>query len=272
MDAAQAQRLATKMRSIHGWLSPGAVALFALIDEVQRREGISGDLFEIGVHHGKSAVLLCLMAGPGERIGVCDLFGSHEKNTSNSGFGDRQIFESNVARYAPGIDRLEIFEKSSYDLTEQEVGGMIRIFHVDGGHLLEEALSDLKLGAKVLHDHGVIVVDDPFRIEWPGVTEAIIRFLEENRDYAALVAGFNKLVLARKDALAPYEKALAAPWDYFPDDVFSVKKLPFAGHDLTIFFVPTSRQMPGLDGLIARAARIRSAGASALGMMRGRRA
>ena len=32
--------------------------LFAWIDEMQRRNGIAGDIFEIGCHHGKSSALL----------------------------------------------------------------------------------------------------------------------------------------------------------------------------------------------------------------------
>ena len=61
----------------------------------------------------------------------------------------------------------------------------------------------------MLHERGALVVDDPYRLEWPGVTEAILAFLAERPDFTVVAVGFNKLVLVRRDAAAPYERALA---------------------------------------------------------------
>src|SRR5687767_10517483 len=72
----QAVRLVRQTRRIDGWLAPGAVYLFALTDRVQKQHGIVGNLFEIGVHHGKSAMVLGAMARASERLGVCDIFGN----------------------------------------------------------------------------------------------------------------------------------------------------------------------------------------------------
>jgi Methyltransferase domain len=252
MQPANARRIAKRGHRIAGWFSDDAAALFAMLDSVQRDAGVTGDLFEIGVHHGRSCVLLCAMAGPGESVGACDLFGRQELNVSRSGAGDRAIFERNVAELVPGFERLVVHETSSAELRAEDVGGPYRLFHVDGGHSCEEALGDLRLGAQVLHDRGALVVDDPYRVEWPGVTEAILRFLDERDDFSAIAVGFNKAVLMRDDARAPYERALADPWAYFDRLVYEFKTAPIAGRPATVFYVPPYRQAPRLEPAVAR--------------------
>jgi len=54
-------------RDVEGWFFPIDAHLFAIFDEIQKREGIRGNLFEIGVHHGKTALFLSRMAAPDER-------------------------------------------------------------------------------------------------------------------------------------------------------------------------------------------------------------
>jgi hypothetical protein len=248
----EVRRLARRVRRIQGWFSPGAAALFALLDEVQREHDVHGDLFEIGVHHGRSAVLLCRITRPDEIVGACDLFERQEFNVSASGGGDRVVFERNVARFAPGFDRLVIHEKSSADLRPDEIGGPYRLFHVDGGHSVDEAYSDIRLGATVLHEAGAIVVDDPFRPEWPGVTEAILRFLKERPEYCAVAIGFNKLVLICDAARGIYEPALASPWAYVDPRVYAMKSAMIAGRPTSVFYIPSYRQFTPLEPAVAR--------------------
>jgi hypothetical protein len=235
------------IRNIDGWFSAEAAQLFGLLDTVQVLAGIQGHLFEIGVHHGRSTVVLSHMARAGERVRVCDIFGNQGDNVSRSGSGDRAIFERNIAALAPDSAAIDVFEKRSDHLTPPEIGGPYRFFHIDGGHLADEALGDLRLAAGVLHEAGVIVVDDPFRPEWPGVTEATIRFLDERKDLAAIAVGFNKLVLCRREARAAYDAMLASPWDYVDSRIWETKELPFVGEPLRIFMIPMYRQLSGLD-------------------------
>ena len=161
MQPADVRTITRRTRRVEGWFSAEAAALFGLLDEAQRAAGVEGHLFEIGVHHGRSAVLLSQLARPGERLGVCDLFGEQTQNVSASGSGNRAIFEGNMAALAPGFDRLDVFATASDQLTPDRIGGPYRLFHIDGGHLREEALSDLRLAAGALHERGAIVVDDP---------------------------------------------------------------------------------------------------------------
>jgi hypothetical protein len=256
MQPAEVRAVTRRTRGIQGWFSSEAARLFGLLDEAQRSAGVDGDLFEIGVHHGRSAVLLSQLARPGERLGVCDLFGTPEQNISNSGSGDRAIFEANMAALAPGFDRVDVFAMASDRLTPQQLGGPYRLFHIDGGHLREEALSDLRLGAAVLDPRGAIVVDDPFSVAWPGVTEGILAFLAERPDLEALILGFNKLVLVPGGARDLYEPSVtdeATWWRYFDERVYELKVLPIAGHPTHIVVVPGWRSHPELDRVVALA-------------------
>jgi hypothetical protein len=271
MDPAQARRIAKRTNAISGWFSADAAALFALLDAVQHDDDVTGGLFEIGVHHGRSAVLLCSMAGPGESVGACDLFERQDLNVSASGAGDRAIFERNVAEFVPGFDRLVVHARSSAELRAEEVGGPHRLFHVDGGHSREEALGDIRLGAQVLHERGALVVDDPYRLEWPGVTEALLQFLDEHGDFSAVAVGFNKLVLVKEKARAPYELALADPWAYFDRLVYSSKTAPIAGRPATVFYIPTYRQAPRLEPAVARMRSLQGRARHKLKMARARR-
>jgi hypothetical protein len=251
-------------RGIEGWFSPEAAALFAIVDEAQKAAGVSGDLFEIGAHHGLSAVMLGRMAAAGERVGVCDLFDSQDQNLSISGQGDRAIFVKSMKTVAPGVETT-IFEKLSGDLTADEIGGPYRFFHVDGGHLAEEALQDMRLGAQVLDARGVIVVDDPWRIEWPGVTEAILEFLSAGA-FEPIVLGFNKLVLAPAEAREMYTQFLTPEraWSYIDHRVFEVKTLPIAGTPTLIFYIPTYRQIERAQPIIAKAKTVTTRGLARL--------
>ena len=49
-------------KGVEGWFFPIDAFLFAMIDTIQQREGIRGNLFEIGVHHGKTALFLSRMS------------------------------------------------------------------------------------------------------------------------------------------------------------------------------------------------------------------
>jgi Methyltransferase domain len=248
MTPDEALKVVYQTRSIQGWLSPEAALLFAWIDDIQKAHGIEGDLFEIGVHHGKSAMLVGAMARVGlERLGVCDLFGDQAANVSVSGRGDLDIFERNARRFLRKELDLRIFRKLSSALTPDEIGLRHRFFHVDGGHNADEAEGDMRLAAECLVPGGVIAVDDALRSEWPAVTEGIIRFLDRCPEFRPLALGFNKMLLTRGEHAdrfaAEFDKPasreafnLGYPW--------RLKVLPFVGESLRIFYLPSFLKRP----------------------------
>lgn len=247
MDYQSAKLEYRKIKKIEGWFSKEAAMLLALLNEIQRKNGVRGDIFEIGVHHGKSALFLHALLTDAEQLGVCDLFDNQQLNLSGSGLGDKQKFLNNCATHLNN-NRITILEKSSRDLSINEIGASYRMFHVDGGHSSEEALKDLELAANAVQlGGGIIVLDDPFRSEWPGVTEAAIAFLEKSPRFSALAVGFNKLIMAEESYNQRYGRALDEAYErseyglHFP---WAYKRVTFVNKELRCFFMPTYLQNP----------------------------
>jgi hypothetical protein len=239
MKTTAANEIIKQSSVVDGWFSKEAGMLIAIVDEFQKTNGISGDIFEIGVHHGKSSIFFSHLLSPSENLHVCDLFGG-SGNVSNSGSGNEDIFRRNMVRF--GLKSASVYHRClSSSLIPENLGKNYRMFHVDGGHNPDEALSDLLLAAEVIHKQGIIILDDPFRVEWPGVTEALIRFLQMRNDFESIVVGFNKLLLSRKEIASQYREFLSDtgnremygigfPWEF--------KQLPFAENPISIFFIP----------------------------------
>lgn len=216
--------------------------LFAWVDEVQQRAGICGDLFEIGVHHGRSAVFLGRLLRPGEQLGACDLFADQERNPSASGRGDQAIFDDNVRRHLGAGAAVRVHACPSTELNAAAIGVRCRFFHIDGGHNADEALADLRLAAACLLPEGVIAVDDALAPAFPGVTEAIVQFLTADPSFCGAVLGFNKMLIARRAAAEAYGGEIDDPEQrrtYGLAYPHHLKSLPFAGAPLRIFHVPS---------------------------------
>ena len=243
MQARAAHLAYDKVKPISGWFSREAAMLFACLDETQRREGIHGDLFEIGVHHGRSAVFLASMLSvPGQSIGVCDLFDSQAGNVSRSGAGNRAIFEANLRRALGNAVNARIFQQASSTLRPADIGTSHRFVHIDGGHNADEALGDLRLAAQVTVKGGIIALDDAINPVWPGVAEGLMSFLEERADYCVALLGFNKAILCQREIanvyVAPFESDRARS-EYGLTYPWHLKQLPLAGFGARIFWIPS---------------------------------
>jgi hypothetical protein len=202
-------------RAIEGWFFPVDALLFALIDEIQRREGIAGNLFEIGVHHGKTALFLARMVADAEILGVCDLFEQQDLNFDRSGEGSRLLFERHM-REAALLEpaRVRVFSFPSRHLTVDQTTDRCRFFHIDGGHRPEDVFNDLEVADRALTTEGVIAVDDVFNPSWPGVSEGFYRYIRERPEtFVPIVIGGNKVLLSRPSAASRYEAHWADPAD-----------------------------------------------------------
>ncbi len=235
------ESLIAATRNLEGWLSDGAIGLFALLDAIQRQHKIGGDLFEIGVHHGKSAIVLALLADRArERISVCDLFTDQARNVSRSGRGNRDIFIDNLRAVFGETGFVTILDKASQDLRPAEVGSGVRLFHIDGGHSVGEVRADLELAAACLGDRGAIVCDDALHPGWPTVAEAVFAFLFAQQGAIVPIAvGFNKLVMVPAGASALYADWLDVPercWQYVPrSETRGIRRLELCGQPTTCF-------------------------------------
>jgi glycosyltransferase involved in cell wall biosynthesis len=190
---------------IEGWLSSAGAQSFRMLNKIQKRSGIKGDIFEIGVHHGKSAILLSFFIDFGNALlRLNDIFENQDLNISRSGTGNEDIFLRNLSKYHPGFGDYIIYKKPSNNLTIEDTGSNVRIFHIDGGHSAKETETDLYIALKAITSDGAIIIDDYFNQDYPGVSEGVNKFLIANDELKPFMLCFNKMFICRKDAWEKY--------------------------------------------------------------------
>jgi hypothetical protein len=229
--------------TVEGWLGEGALATAIAISQQQKANGTVGHLAEIGVHHGRLFLVLALLRALDEVALAIDVFEDQHLNIDWSGSGDRSRFETNMHRHAGGVHDVRILKADSLTLTAADLvrampAGDIRMFSVDGGHTVRHVLNDLALASGTLARDGIVIVDDYYNPDWPGVNEGVARFLNNEVAFAPFGYGDNKLYLCRRDAharwLAWYEQRIVPHAQH-------AKRVELAGH-AAFHAAPTSTQ------------------------------
>lgn len=213
--------------SVEGWLGIGAVATTIMLNEFQLNCGVRGSVCEIGVHHGRLFVLLALLRQEGETGVAIDVFENQHLNVDFSGLGSREIFWSNVDRCVGSRDDIVTLSADSLTLSPDDILSAthhqsIRLFSVDGGHTARHLLNDVRLASEVLSPGGVVVVDDFYNADWPGVNEGVFRYLMESPLLAPFCYGDNKLYLCHQDAYATmidWTRSVLVPSSHYAKEV-----------------------------------------------------
>jgi hypothetical protein len=166
-------------REVAGWLIDTAVDAIVALALTQERLGVQGGVCEIGIHHGRSFILLHLLASG--HAAAYDLFEQQGENVARSGLGDKDLFLLNLKRHGCDASRIVVKSRNSLALTAAEVmadtQGQVRLFSVDGGHTAEITASDLCLAESTLARGGLVILDDFFNEAWPAVAEGACRYL-----------------------------------------------------------------------------------------------
>jgi len=180
------------------------------IDEIQHDFGVKGHVGEIGVHHGKLFILLYLLARNDENAIAIDIFDQQELNIDKSGRGDLFVFGKNIELYAGESSKLKILKSESTKIcgadVKRVVGGPLRLFSVDGGHIASIVRHDLKTAVEAICAGGVVILDDYFNPEFPGVAEGTCGFFlaEDNPGLIPFYVGMNKIYLTTPDYAYKY--------------------------------------------------------------------
>lgn len=164
---------------VPGWFFPADALLFRAVDEIQGARGIAGDLLEIGVYQGKSAILLGCFPRRGERLAVCDAFDdldglsaeNRDENTAYYPGHGRAAFERHYLRFHPELP--EVHAVPSARLARLLPAGAFRFVHIDGGHSHDVVGQDIATARRLLGPGGVVVLDDWSTSHAPGVARAL---------------------------------------------------------------------------------------------------
>jgi hypothetical protein len=223
-------------KKVSGWFGRIDAEMFRSILEHQNQKKLCGAVAEIGVHHGRSFIAMCLALQPGQKSYCVDVFDAQHLNKDFSGKGNRNIFEENLTRFGVDPNSVTIEAKSSMVVAADNIlqsVGPVRFFSVDGGHWSAIVENDLRIAAASLADHGVIALDDFHRPEWADVSAGYFSWYSKStKSMVPFAIGFNKLYLCRADFSAEYKECLFA--NRFLS-LFLTKTIEFQGEQVPVY-------------------------------------
>lgn len=204
-------------REVEGWFYPKDIIItYGILNEIQKS---SGDICEIGVAYGKSAIMISQFKG-NSNFYLYDIFTEEA----------RVIAENNITKFGNSSNLIWRLQDTTQLNTENVVFvNDLRFLHIDGCHEHSAVLSDLMLFSNKMKDGGVIAIDDFQDQEFPGVNSAAFEFSLSKANYKnwrVFAIGDNKAYMCQKKYAERYQKALV-------DYIEKAKKeynVPFAMH------------------------------------------
>ncbi|MGA4840007.1 class I SAM-dependent methyltransferase [Streptomyces sp. G45] len=169
--------LPRELGDVPGWFPHLDQMLFDWFLSRQESRGMRGDLLEIGVYMGKSAIFLGHHRQDGEDYTVCDLFEDEAPDGANKAESaksyptlTKRAFERNYLSFHDELPR--VLRAPSSVVPDEVAPRSCRFVHVDASHLYEHVRGDIGAARDTLKPEGVVVLDD-FRSEHtPGVSIA----------------------------------------------------------------------------------------------------
>lgn len=190
---------------------PGAAQAVVRLSQEQRSAHLSGPVAEFGVHHGKLFILLYLLGSENELAVAIDLFAQQHLNVDRSGAGDLERFKRNLLRHAD-TSRLVVHEGDSTQLTAEKLlqlgCGSFRLISIDGGHTAEITAHDLATAEGALAQGGIVILDDCFNEQWPGVSEGVHRYFSQPRSIVPFGIGAGKTFFSQPACAQRYAAVL----------------------------------------------------------------
>lgn len=193
-----------EMKCIGGWLTRADASCFVQVDEVQKSSGVVGDLVEIGVWHGRGAILFHHLLRGDERVFAVDIFDLRDRD--HPYFNDPAILRQNAAAFGCD-DRLELVRMDTSREGHRLLEVMrrpVRLLHIDGGHDYEVVRRDIEIARRLLGEGAVLVFDDFFNRRHPGTTQAIMEFLLSSPGFSPFLITGKKLWICGSDRHAAY--------------------------------------------------------------------
>ncbi len=220
-------------KKVDGWLYPVDAQLVRTVGDIQTKNKISGSVGEIGVWQGRLFILLYLLLHEKEKAFSIDIFDQNQlsKDRSNPtpNSGSTKLldgFLDNVRKHAGSPEYIHTIRASSDSVVAGDIlstVGPVRLFSIDGGHTKEIVMNDLELAVSTLCEQGVIIFDDCFRPEWPGVANGLHEFfLRKTPDLVPFAISLNKVFLCKPSMATMYRESLKElePGSYNKQSVF----------------------------------------------------
>jgi hypothetical protein len=229
------KRYLSKSRNMRGWFNLSLLPILDLINEYQTGNNISGGIAEIGVYDGKSFIPLFSYLKNNELGLAIDCFGRIQYPLDEiSGFESReQIFMYNFKRIFGnnGLKRLKVIIGDSTKMNSKKYlkevdGAKFRIFSIDGSHSSEATIIDIKNAAESIIRGGIIILDDYFDHDWPGVSEGLSSlFYNKSVNIKPFFIGYNKILLTQKIYTKKYINLISKKFKPYKEDIMFGSKV-----------------------------------------------
>lgn len=207
-------------KNVAGYFYPVDIVMMHIVLKYCQ-ENIKGDICEIGIAEGKSAISFSNFKEETDNLYLYDIFSEENVKT----------VEKNLKTFGR-YDNLEIRLQDTTKLTSEDIqfANKLRVLHIDGCHEYEAVMSDLKVFSPFVHDDGIIMLDDYNDYEFPGVNAAAIEFClskDNHRNWRVFAIGDNKAYMCLKDKQEFYQtKIIEYVWDRYnvnPNRPFDIK-------------------------------------------------
>lgn len=188
-------------QEVQGWMNKRVVKILYAWSEIYQKDFLGdADLspaLEIGVHHGKLFLNIETLTPESVECFAVDVFDDQDKNIDKSGKGNLSIFLSNVEKFARKPSRVVPVKTDSFSIKAcNRLSHRYSIISIDGGHTREHTGFDLDYANNTIQPGGLIILDDFSNVNWLGVMEGTLDFLNRpTRRVAPFMAGYNKLFL-----------------------------------------------------------------------------
>jgi len=178
----------TVEKNVRGWFFVYDHAIFHMIMKELQRD-VDGDVAEIGIAFGLSAIAVSNYRRDGENFYMYDHFAEKERLEA----------EGNITKYGT-FENCEwrIGDTTTLTPDSLQFDKPLRFLHIDGSHEHGAVYKDLSNFSTKMADGAIIVLDDYNDVEYPGVTSGAMQFLFENKDWVLFAIGQNKGYLCQR--------------------------------------------------------------------------
>lgn len=188
-------------KEVQGWCSPNNWQIIWPIVQFQEKHGINNPVAEIGVYHGKFFIGLLVTKNAQGNFAI-DVFDMQEFNLDGAGKGNLEALKKNLVKCNVDSSSVILLRADSMSLMDHDLreirqkSGGFSLFSVDGCHMPEHTINDIKIGMALTVPQGLIFVDDYTNPHWPGVQEGVAKlYFNEYPRFVPLAYAHNKLFL-----------------------------------------------------------------------------
>ena len=188
-------------KNVAGYFYPiDIVMMYTVLKYCQLK--ITGDICEIGIAEGKSAISFSNFKETTDNLYLYDIFSEENK----------ELVKKNLQKFGTYDNiHIRLQDTTSLRVENLEFKNKLRVLHIDGCHEHEAVLSDLMVFSPLVHDDGIIMLDDYNDYEFPGVNAAAIEFCLSKynyRNWRVFAIGDNKAYLCLKSRQEFYQRLI----------------------------------------------------------------